>query len=76
MTDSGPGIPRAIADRVFDPFFTTKASRLGMGLAITRSIVEAHDGTIAVSEAPGGGTAFEVLLPAAPRQPAPASSLG
>jgi len=67
VADSGPGIPPAQLDRVFDPFFTTKATGLGMGLAISRSIVEAHGGSIAVETAPGGGAAFTVFLPAARR---------
>ena len=65
VIDSGPGVPPEVAPRIFDPFFTTKPIGLGMGLAITRSIVEAHGGAIRVSRAPGGGAAFEVLLPAA-----------
>jgi len=66
VVDTGPGIPPAQLDRVFDPFFTTKAGGLGLGLAISRSIVEAHGGRIRASPAEGGGTVFSVLLPAAP----------
>jgi signal transduction histidine kinase len=65
VQDSGPGVPAAVAAQVFDPFFTTKPVGLGMGLAITRSIVEAHGGSIGVSAAPGGGAVFDVRLPAA-----------
>ncbi len=65
VVDSGPGVPPALTGRVFEPFFTTKPVGLGMGLPISRSIVEAHGGTIAVSQAPDGGASFEVLLPVA-----------
>jgi signal transduction histidine kinase len=65
VVDAGPGVSPPDAERVFEPFFTTKPVGLGMGLAISRSIVEAHGGSIAVSQTPGGGAAFEVVLPAA-----------
>jgi signal transduction histidine kinase len=63
VEDWGPGVPWDLADRVFEPFFTTKPGGLGMGLAIIRSIVEAHDGTIALAKRAGGGAAFEIVLP-------------
>jgi signal transduction histidine kinase len=66
VADTGPGIPPAQAQRVFEPFFTTKKVGLGLGLAITRSIVEAHGGTITASPAEGRGSVFRVVLPAAP----------
>jgi signal transduction histidine kinase len=65
VADTGPGIPPAQMEGVFAPFFTTKRAGLGMGLAITRSIVEAHGGSIGASPAPGGGTVFTVLIPSA-----------
>ncbi len=71
VTDSGSGISAAERERVFEPFYSTKPAGLGMGLAISRSIVEAHGGTIAVDAAPGGGARFHVFLPAAqPRREA------
>ncbi len=78
VEDSGPGVPDAIAARIFEPFFTTKPNGLGMGLAITRSIVEAHGGSIALSRAEGGGAAFELRLPTAhaPAKGAPAEATG
>jgi C4-dicarboxylate-specific signal transduction histidine kinase len=63
VADAGAGIPPAQLARVFDPFFTTKPLGLGLGLPISRSIVEAHGGSIEVSPAPGGGAVFHVLLP-------------
>ena len=61
--DSGKGIPSSDLARLFEPFFTTKAEGLGMGLAISRSIVEAHGGTIFAENDPSGGAAFRVRLP-------------
>lgn len=63
VADDGPGIPPELTDRVFNAFFTTKAQGSGLGLAIVRKIVDAHDGRIDVSTAPGRGTRFTVTLP-------------
>ena len=62
--DSGPGIPDENLDRVFESFFTTKEGGMGIGLAICRSIIMAHGGSIAVSNHPGGGAQFRFTLPA------------
>jgi PAS domain S-box-containing protein len=62
VCDRGSGL-QASAEEIFAPFFTTKPAGLGMGLAISRSIVLAHDGRIAVRANPGGGTIFDVELP-------------
>ncbi|KVT79373.1 hypothetical protein WK59_22950 [Burkholderia ubonensis] len=64
VKDTGPGIPEAIRDRVFEPFFTTKDSGMGMGLAICRSIMEAHGGTLEASSESCDGTALVFRLPA------------
>jgi signal transduction histidine kinase len=63
VRDYGAGISEEMRDRVFDPFFTTKNEGLGMGLAIARSILESHGGTITAENADGGGTRFEFVLP-------------
>jgi signal transduction histidine kinase len=64
ITDTGPGIPIEIQDKIFDPYFTTKdqGEGSGLGLGITRQIVERHHGEIRVQSKPGK-TSFEVVLP-------------
>src|SRR6476660_7139051 len=64
VRDHGVGISAEMQDCLFNPFFTTKNDGLGMGLAIARSILESHGGTIAVKNADGGGARFEIVLPA------------
>jgi PAS domain S-box-containing protein len=64
VSDSGPGIPQSQLEKVFEPFYTTKTGGLGLGLAISRSIVEAHGGRMDASTREGQGTVFRVFLPA------------
>jgi PAS domain S-box-containing protein len=64
VRDYGLGIPEEARERIFDHFFTTKAEGLGMGLAIVRSIVESHAGTIAAENVEGGGARFRFILSA------------
>jgi two-component system, LuxR family, sensor kinase FixL len=66
VADTGPGISEEIAGRLFKPFVTTKPGGMGIGLAISQSIVEAHGGTIRSTPNAGGGTIFQFTLPAAP----------
>jgi two-component system, LuxR family, sensor kinase FixL len=63
VRDYGLGISAEMQDSLFDPFFTTKKEGLGMGLAIARSILESHGGTIAGENADGGGARFKFFLP-------------
>jgi signal transduction histidine kinase len=63
VADHGPGIPPELRSRVFDPYVTTKADGTGLGLALVRQALDAHHGTIAVSETPGGGATFTIVLP-------------
>jgi len=63
VRDWGVGISAEMQDSVFDPFFTTKNEGLGMGLAIARSILESHGGSIAGENAEGGGARFKFVLP-------------
>nr|WP_246791480.1 sensor histidine kinase [Bradyrhizobium commune] len=63
IADTGPGIASGDLANVFNPFFTTKPQGMGMGLAIAKTIVEAHHGTIGVENQPWGGALFSVRLP-------------
>jgi signal transduction histidine kinase len=63
LRDNGCGIPEDRVDRIFNPFFTTKEKGTGLGMAISRKIVEAHQGTIDVVSEVGRGTEFKVTLP-------------
>jgi len=62
IADHGPGISADVQQRVFEPYFTTKADGTGLGLALVRQTVEAHRGTISVSETPGGGATFNLVF--------------
>jgi two-component system sensor kinase FixL len=68
VADTGPGIPDEIADRLFQPFVTSKASGMGIGLSISRRIVEAHGGTISASRNSNGGATFRFSLPTAAKE--------
>lgn len=72
VCDRGPGIPEAVRQQVFEPFHRLEPSRsrahggAGLGLTIVRQIVEALGGRITITDRPGGGACFRVVLPAAP----------
>jgi PAS domain S-box-containing protein len=70
VRDYGSGISETTRDRLFEQFFTTKDDGLGMGLAIVRSIIEAHGGTVAAENANGGGARFHFRLPIKQETPA------
>lgn len=63
VRDSGSGIEPKTLARIFEPFFTTKASGMGMGLSVSRTIVEAHGGRLWAENSEGGGAMFRILLP-------------
>ena len=63
VEDSGVGLSPQVADKIFDPFFTTKSEGIGMGLSISRSIIEAHHGRLWASARPSGGAVFQFTLP-------------
>ena len=65
VRDTGHGIPIDKLPQLFDPFFTTKANGLGMGLPISRMIIEAHGGSIRAANDPGAGASFYLTLPMA-----------
>jgi signal transduction histidine kinase len=64
VSDNGEGIPEDRLARIFDAYFSTRDDGMGMGLAISRTIVEAHQGRIRVESQPGVGTTFRFTLPA------------
>lgn len=64
--DRGPGVRPSDRARIFEPFHTTRTRGTGLGLAVSRRIVEQHGGTIEVLDAPGGGACFRVALPREP----------
>ena len=63
VADSGPGIASEIAAQLFQPFVTTKRDGMGVGLSISRSIVENHGGQIRAEPNRGGGTVFRFTVP-------------
>jgi signal transduction histidine kinase len=63
VSDTGVGLPAEKADQIFNAFFTTKPQGSGMGLAICRSIVEAHSGRLWASANNGSGATFQFTLP-------------
>lgn len=65
VSDTGPGLAPEAAERLFQPFFTTKATGMGVGLSISRTIVEAHGGRIWTEPNPGGGAVFHFSVPLA-----------
>jgi PAS domain S-box-containing protein len=73
VSDTGAGVPEADLERIFSPFVTTKSGGLGMGLAISRSIVMAHGGRLSATRQPGGGLVVSLSLPA-PSHPGGAAS--
>jgi two-component system, LuxR family, sensor kinase FixL len=65
ILDSGPGVSPKIANRLFEPFATTKTTGTGLGLAMSRSIIESQGGELWAETGPAGGTVFYLTLPSA-----------
>jgi len=66
VNGTGPGLPPGKAEQIFEAFFTTKPQGSGMGLAISKSIVESHGGRIWADDETGHGATFRFTLPSAP----------
>lgn len=67
VSDTGPGLPNQDLENIFNPFFSTKPQGIGMGLAIARTIIEAHRGTISAENQAAGGAMFTIKLAVAPQ---------
>lgn len=63
ISDSGPGVPSNIRDKIFDPFFSTKNDGTGIGLSIAQRIVTDHGGSLTVSQSKWGGAEFTIKIP-------------
>lgn len=63
ITDNGPGFPVELLPRIFEPYVTTKARGTGLGLPIVKKIIDEHQGSIEISNAPAGGARIEIRLP-------------
>ena len=70
VADTGAGIAPEISAQLFQPFVTTKRTGMGVGLSISRTIIEAHGGSIAARPNAGGGTVFSFTLPAVTKEEA------
>ena len=66
VIDIGPGVSHDVRERLFEPLATTKAKGMGIGLSLSRSIVETHSGSLTVGENPDGGAVFSLTLPLVP----------
>jgi nitrogen-specific signal transduction histidine kinase len=66
ISDTGTGVPPALLKRIFDPFFTTKSQGAGLGLSISRTILEKHHASIACDSREGHGTTFSIVFPSSP----------
>jgi signal transduction histidine kinase len=66
VADTGPGIAPEVIGLIFEPYFSTKETGIGLGLALTRKLIEDHGGQIMVSSVVGAGTTFTVILPREP----------
>jgi signal transduction histidine kinase len=67
VSDSGPGVPPSMREKIFDPYYTTKPDGTGIGLSFSRRIVISHGGSITVGESRSGGAEFSIRIPIRPR---------
>jgi signal transduction histidine kinase len=73
LADTGPGVPKELQEEIFNPFVTTKKSGVGLGLSIVSKIIDGHQGSIRVDDAPGGGAVFTIFFPMEEEVPRPAA---
>jgi two-component system, NtrC family, sensor histidine kinase HydH len=71
VEDTGPGIDARVADRLFTPFFSTKPTGTGLGLSVSRRIVQAHGGSLTAANRAVGGACFTITLPGGRAQTGP-----
>ena len=64
VRDAGVGLDGDLVNKVFEPYFTTKANGMGLGLSISRTIIEAHGGSLSADRSPDRGATFRFTLPA------------
>jgi signal transduction histidine kinase len=69
VSDTGPGVPADLRDRVFEPFFTTRPDGTGLGLALCREVARQHGGDVTLDPGSGPGATFRLTLPASPGEP-------
>jgi signal transduction histidine kinase len=69
VRDDGPGMTREVAERAFEPYFTTKPTGTGLGLSLTRGIIEEHGGAISLTTGEGQGTQVLITLPLEEKRP-------
>jgi two-component system sensor histidine kinase HydH len=74
LADTGPGVPKELQEEIFNPFVTTKKSGVGLGLSIVSKIIDGHQGSIRVDDAPGGGAVFTIFFPMEEELPGPAAA--
>jgi len=70
VSDTGPGLDETVLSNLFQPFYSTKEAGMGVGLSISRNIIEAHGGRMRAEPNSSGGATFRFTLPAAPREEA------
>jgi two-component system nitrogen regulation sensor histidine kinase GlnL len=68
LRDNGPGIPADRLETMFTPFFTSKAKGTGLGLALSKKLVEAHGGSLEARSPPAGGAELTMVLPKRPSE--------
>ena len=76
VSDTGPGIDAAVADRLFTPFVSTKPTGTGLGLSVSRRVIQAHGGSLTATNRDGGGACFTITMPAARGGPTLADAPG